>query len=151
MMMIDNEIAAAALLMMTSVPAATIDLMVMIDRWGLDGNDVSSLHLGPSKSLLEPRDLGRVVANSTGCYFGSDFGCKSVYRYMDYDAGLYRPFVLLDNTRCMCTDTEFDWPDCCIGRHTPNSQKAPLAENTCKVLHQQNTAGSRSFLSSSLL
>lgn len=31
-----------------------------------------------------------------------------MYRHMDYDAGLYRPFALLDNTHCMCTDTVFD-------------------------------------------
>ena len=79
--------------------------------------------------------LDRVVANSTGwCYFGSDFGCKSVHRYMDYDAGLYRPFVLLlllllDSTHYMCMDIEF--ADCCIGKHTPNSQKAQSsAEDT---------------------
>ena len=93
------------LTLMMSAPA--IAYLMVIGCWVLDGNDVSSLYLGPSKSLLEPRALGRVVANSTGCYFGSDFGCKSVYRYMDYDAGLYRPFVLLDSNRCMCTDTEF--------------------------------------------
>ena len=85
-------------------PAAIAYLMVF--DWVLGGNDVSSLYLGPSKSLLEPKNLGKGVANSTG-YLGSDFGCKSVYRHMDYDAGLYRPFVL-DSTHCMCTDTELD-------------------------------------------
>ena len=105
MMMVDNEVvAAAAALTMISMMSA----LAAIDCWDQDGNDVTSPYLEPSKSLLEPRDLGRVVANSIGYYFDSDFGCKSVYRYMDYDAGLYRPFVLLDNIRCMCTDTEFD-------------------------------------------
>ena len=103
--MIDNEI--AVVLMMMSALAPAIAYLMMIDCWGQDGNDVSFLYLGPLKPLLDPRGLGRVVANSTG-YFGSDFGRKSVYRYMGFDAGLYRSSVSLDNTRCRCTDTEFD-------------------------------------------
>lgn len=111
--MVGNVIAAAAaLLMLMLMSALAIAHLMVLDCWVLDGNDVSSLYLEPSE-FLEPRDLGRVVANSTGCYFGSDFGCKSVHRYMDYDAELYRPFVVLllleeDSTRRMCTDTEFD-------------------------------------------
>ena len=101
MMMVHNEIAAALMF------ALGIEYPTVIDCWGPDGNDVSSLYLGPSKSLLESRALGKDVANSTG-YFDSDFVCKFVHRYMEYDAGLYRPFVSLDNTRCMCTDTETD-------------------------------------------
>jgi len=101
MMMIDNEIAAALM----SVPA--VAYLTVIECWRQDGNDVSFLYPGPLKPLLERRLLDRVFANSIG-YFGSDFACKSVYRYMDYDAELYRPFVLLTDTRCMCTDTESD-------------------------------------------
>ena len=97
----------AAALLMASAPA--IASLMVVGCWDLHGIDVPSLYLGSSKSLLEPMVLGRVVANSTGRYFGSDFGCKSVYRYMDYDVGLYRPCVcVFDSNRCMCTDTEFD-------------------------------------------
>ena len=106
MTIIDDEIAAVLMISMMTAPA--IAYLTEIGRWDLDENDASSLYPGLSKPLLEQKDLGRVVANSTG-YFGSDLGCKSVYRYMDYDAGLYRPLLLLvGNTRCMCTDTEFD-------------------------------------------
>ena len=77
-MMIEIEIAAALMMM----PAQAVVYLMEIDCWGLYGNDVLSQYLGPSKSLLERRNLGRVVANLAG-YFGSDFGRNFVYRYMD--------------------------------------------------------------------
>ena len=104
MLTVRNWLRGAALI--GALMSALAIAYLMVVDWVLDGNGVSSPYLGPSESLLEPRPLGRVVANSTG-YFDSDFGCKSVYRHMDYDAGLYRPFVL-NSTRCMCMDTEFD-------------------------------------------
>lgn len=79
-----------------------------------------------------------VVANSTD-YFDSDVGRNFACRSMDYMVGIYQSFVW-DSTRCMCMDTEIDYPDCCIVRHTSNSHKAPFVEDTCKMLCQ-NTAG----------
>ena len=110
-------------------------LMVAVDCWVLDGS--SSLpYLGPL------RTLGMVVANSAG-YFGSDLYCNSVCRRMDYNAGLHRSFVLDSSRR----DIGFDYPECCTGKHTSNSQKAPCAEDTSKVLCQ-NSPDSRPCLSS---
>ena len=45
------------------MPGPVIAHLMAIDCWALDGNDVASLYLGPSRPLLESRDLGRVVAN----------------------------------------------------------------------------------------
>ena len=62
-MMIDNE---AAVVLMMMMPAPVFAHLMAIDCWGLDGSDVASPYPGASKPLLEPRHLGRVVANSTG-------------------------------------------------------------------------------------
>ena len=59
LMMVDNEVAAALMMM----PVPVLAHLMAIDCWGLDENGVASLYLGPSRPLLESRDLGRVVAN----------------------------------------------------------------------------------------